>query len=155
MYSSLRLLNNRSYELCVPLHKRKIVFARRNHNNKKIHRSSFGVHLALKSGKQVNTESETLSALQNKVESLQSLQSLQRNFVVFTTCAFSSIIVLTTCICLIICARETTMEAAKLHDDYTSVKHELKQLEEKNIEDEMIINALVNEIISLRNIGVL
>lgn len=74
---------------------------------------------------------------------------------VFTTLVFSSVMVLSTCIVMILTARETSMEANSLQEKYDKLYEEMKHLEEKSMEDEMMINAIVGEIVELKSIGII
>lgn len=74
---------------------------------------------------------------------------------VFTTLVFSSVMVLSTCIVMILTARETNMEANSLQEKYDKLYEEVKHLEEKSMEDEMMINAIVGEIVELKSIGII
>ena len=73
----------------------------------------------------------------------------------FTTIVFSSVMVLSTCIVMILCARETNMEASRLQEKYNKLYEEVKHLEDKNKDDEMMINAIVGEIIELKSFGII
>jgi hypothetical protein len=98
----------------------------------------------------------------HKVSSKQQVNNFENtsNYInngifVFTTLAFSSVMVLSTCIVMILTARETNMEANSLQEKYNKLYEEVKHLEEKNMEDEMIINAIVGEIVQLKSIGII
>lgn len=59
---------------------------------------------------------------------------------------------------LITTAREFNLDLEKTNQEYTKLQHisrQLSILKEKQFQDEMILNALVEEIIKLRQIGVL
>ncbi len=77
------------------------------------------------------------------------------SLLMFTTVVFSSVMVLSTCIVMILCARETNMEATNLQEKYDKLYEEVKHLEEKNVEDEFMIGAIVDEIIKLKSIGII
>lgn len=80
---------------------------------------------------------------------------LDNGLFVFITLVFSSVMVLSTCIVMILCARETNIEATNLQEKYNKLYEEVKHLEEKNMEDEIMINAIVGEIIELKSIGII
>lgn len=80
---------------------------------------------------------------------------IDKELFISITLVFSSVMVLSTCIVMILCARETSMEANTLQEKYNKLHEEIKQLEDKNIEDEMMINAIVGEIIELKSIGII
>lgn len=73
----------------------------------------------------------------------------------FTTAVLTSVMVLSTCIVMILCARETNIEATNLQEKYNKLYKEVKHLEEKNVEDEFMIGAIVDEIIKLKSIGII
>jgi hypothetical protein len=56
---------------------------------------------------------------------------------------------------MILCARETNMEANGLQEKYTKLYEEVKHLEAKNMDDEMMINAIVGEVVKLKSIGII
>lgn len=67
----------------------------------------------------------------------------------------SSIVALSICTVTVLTLRETSFESQKLHEEYDKLKEEIEILEEKDIKHELVINALVNELLELRNIGIL
>lgn len=73
----------------------------------------------------------------------------------FTTLVFTSVMVLSTCILLILSARETNMEATNFQERYDKISEKVKHLEQKNAEDEFMIGAIVDEIIKLKAIGII
>jgi hypothetical protein len=80
---------------------------------------------------------------------------IDNGLLVFSTVVFSSVMVLSTCIVMILCARETNMEANGLQEKYTKLYEEVKHLEAKNMDDEMMINAIVGEVVKLKSIGII
>ena len=94
----------------------------------------------------ISTEKQTIN---------NSNSYIDNGLFVFTTLVFSSIMVLSTCIVMILCARETNMEALSLQEKYNKLYEEVKHLEEKNMEDEMMINAIVGEVVKLKSIGII
>jgi hypothetical protein len=80
---------------------------------------------------------------------------LDQGLFMFTTFVFSSIMVLTTCIVLIITARQTSIEAESLHEQYDKLYEQVHMLEEKNIQDEIVLNAVVGRIVELNSIGII
>lgn len=71
-----------------------------------------------------------------------------------STLVLSSILFLSTSIVLILSAREMNLEAERLQDKYDKLQEAVKHLEEKNIQDEIVINAIVGKILELRSIGI-
>jgi hypothetical protein len=94
----------------------------------------------------ISTEKQTIN---------NSNSYIDNGLFVFTTLVFSSIMVLSTCIVMILCARETNMEALSLQEEYNKLYEEVKHLEEKNMDDEMMINAIVGEVVKLKSIGII
>lgn len=88
-------------------------------------------------------------------QQINSSDSIDKGLFVFTTFVFSSIMVLCTCFVMILCARETSLEAHNLYEKYNKLYEEVKHLEEKNMDDEMMINTIVSEIVELKNIGII
>jgi hypothetical protein len=62
-----------------------------------------------------------------------------------STLVLSSILFLSTSIVLILSAREMNIEAERLQDKYDKLQEAVKHLEEKNIQDEIMINAIVGK----------
>lgn len=73
---------------------------------------------------------------------------------VFATCMFSAVMVLSACIVMILTARETQMESIQLKDKYDKVYEEVHHLEDKILDDEQMLNAVVNTIVQLKSIGI-
>ena len=94
----------------------------------------------------ISTEKQTIN---------NSNSYIDNGLFVFTTLVFSSVMVLSTCIVMILCARETNMEALSLQEEYNKLYEEVKHLEEKNMDDEMMINAIVGEVVKLKSIGII
>lgn len=82
-------------------------------------------------------------------------KNIDNGLFMFTILVFSSVMVLSTCVVMILCARETSMEASSLQEKYNKLYSEVKHLEEKNAQDEFVINAIVGEIIELKSIGII
>lgn len=71
-----------------------------------------------------------------------------------STLVLSSILFLSTSIVLILSARELNIEAERLQYKYDKLQEAVKHLEEKNMQDEIMINAIVGKILELRSIGI-
>jgi hypothetical protein len=70
----------------------------------------------------------------------------------------SSIAVLGASLVLIATAREVHLELEKAHEEYTRLQHvtrQLSKIKDKQVNDEIILNALVEEIVKLREIGII
>lgn len=93
--------------------------------------------------------------ISSEKQTINKSNHIDNGLFVFTTLVFSSVMVLSTCILMILTARETNMEANGLQEKYDKMLEEVKHLEEKNMEDEMMINAIVGEIVKLKSIGII
>jgi hypothetical protein len=83
-------------------------------------------------------------------------QVVQDNHGLFisSTLVLSSILFLSTSIVLILSAREMNIEAERFQERYDKLQADIKHLEEKNIQDELMINAIVGRMIELKSIGI-
>ena len=67
----------------------------------------------------------------------------------------SSIVALSVCTVAVLTLREASFETEKLHEEYDKLKEEIELLKDKDVKHELVINAVVNELLELRNIGIL
>jgi hypothetical protein len=81
-------------------------------------------------------------------------ESSDNKLFISSTLVLSSILFLSTSIVLVLSAREMNIEAERLQDKYDKLQQDIRHLEEKNIQDEIIINAIVGKILELRSIGI-
>lgn len=81
-------------------------------------------------------------------------ESSDNKLFISSTLVLSSILFLSTSIVLVLSAREMNIEAERLQDKYDKLQQDIRHLEEKNIQDEIMINAIVGKILELRSIGI-
>jgi len=80
---------------------------------------------------------------------------LSNNIIGFGISVCSSIVALSICSVVVLTLRETSFEAEKLHEEYDILHEEVELLKDRDVQHEIVINALVNELLELRNIGIL
>lgn len=73
----------------------------------------------------------------------------------YVTATFSAIMVLSACTVMMLSARETAHEALELQEQYRKVHDEVNRLEDKQAEDEYVLNLIVQQIIELKNVGII
>lgn len=66
----------------------------------------------------------------------------------------SSLLVLSAGIVTVLTLRESSFEAQHLHKEYDYLRNKIDLIEEKEMQHEMLIDAIVTEIIELKHIGV-
>ena len=124
-------------------------YCHKKHNSDKISHDS---ELMLKDSDKISLDNDKMSPDSDKKHVV-----IRNNYGLFisSTLILSSILFLSTSIVLILSAREMNVEAERLQDKYTKIQEDIKHLEEKNIQDERIINAIVGKMIELRSIGII
>lgn len=66
----------------------------------------------------------------------------------------SALVVLSACTVTALTLREAEFETQHMLEDYAKLESKVMMLEDKDVQHELVINALVNEILKLRDIGI-
>lgn len=81
------------------------------------------------------------------------LHRLDNNFVGFGVSICSALVLLSACTATALTLREAQIETQSIVERYGKLEDKVKMLEDKDVQHEFVINALVNEILKLRDIG--
>lgn len=68
--------------------------------------------------------------------------------------AFASISVISSCLVLLVVTWESERELDKLKGEYEDIRQQLHYIQKKQVKDEIVIDAIVENIVKLRDIGV-
>ena len=109
-------------------------------------------NLQLKSGVRGKT-SRKVSVCAKRTVNLEYTKS-EVNLITLGIAACSSIAVLSASLVAVLTLREAQFEGQHLEEEFDKLQHKVELLEQKDIQHEAVIEALVSEIIQLREIGV-
>lgn len=81
-------------------------------------------------------------------------KSLDNNFVGLGVSVCSALVLLSACTVTALTLRETQIETQSIIERYGKLEDKVEMLEDRDVQYEFVINALVNEILKLRDIGI-
>lgn len=89
-----------------------------------------------------------------QTEGQERLHKLDNNIVGLGVSICSALVLLSACTVTTLTLREAQMETQSIVERYSKLEDKVKMLEDKDVKHEFVINALVNEILKLRDIGI-
>lgn len=109
-------------------------------------------NLLVKSGLR-RKPSRTVSVCAKRSVSVENTKS-EVNLITLGIAVCSSVAVLSASLVAVLTLREAQFEAQHLEEEFDKLQHKVELLEQKDIQHEAVIEALVLEILKLREIGV-
>ncbi len=106
-----------------------------------------------------NLQSRSVPRRSNSLKvSAKPTKSVERtkevNWFTLGVAASSSIAILSASLVTVLTLREAQFETQHLDEEFNKLQHKVELLEEKDIQHEIVIEALVSEILKLREIGI-
>lgn len=81
-------------------------------------------------------------------------EGVDSNIIGFGVSICSALVVLSACTVTALTLREANIEKQSFIEDYVELEKKVMVLEDKDVQYEIVINALVNELMKLRDIGI-
>lgn len=81
-------------------------------------------------------------------------EGVDRNVVGLGLSICTALVLLSACTVTTLSLREVDIEKQHLMEDYAKLEEKVMMLEDKDVQHEIVINALVNEVMKLRDIGI-